>query len=124
MTYWLPAVIWVTVMLVMSSLPDPGSVLGPGLQVGDPNAHAIGFFVLMLLWARLAVYLAGAFGLRPVVWALAACLIYAIVDELHQIPIPGRSFAWADVVADALGAGVGALVALAVGRWRARATAD
>jgi len=106
-------------MFVMTSLPDPRRVLGPSLQVGDPNAHAMGFFVLAILWARLAIFLAGRFSLRPVVWAAVACMTYAVIDELHQLPIPGRSFEWADLLSDALGVLVGGAVATAVGGLKA-----
>lgn len=38
-------------------------------------------------------------------WALDAAmlLLFGLLDELHQIPIPGRTFAWLDVAADASG---------------------
>jgi VanZ family protein len=111
-------------MFVMTSLPDPERALGSDLPVRDTTAHTIGFFVLMLLAARLAVFLAGEFRLRVVLYALAACLIYAVTDELHQIPVRGRWFAWADVLSDALGAAAGMVVAVVVGWWRAGRAAD
>jgi hypothetical protein len=120
LSHWLPAVGWVIVMFVMSSLPDPERVLGPGLQVGDPNAHAIGFFVLMLLWTRLAVFRAGRLSLRAVVGAATACLVYAVIDELHQVPIPGRTFQWADLLSDAVGVALGLAIVVALGWFRAR----
>lgn len=124
LSHWLPVLVWLTVMLVMTSLPDPDRVLGPGLRVRDPTAHTMGYFVLMLLSARLAVFLAGEFRPRVVLYALAACLIYAVIDELHQIPVPGRWFAWADLLSDALGAIGGMVVAVVVGWWRAGIAAD
>lgn len=122
-SYWLPVGVWLTVMFVMTSLPDPDRVFGPDLRVADWKAHAVGYFVLMLLASRLAVFRAGAFSPRPVLRALLGCLIYALIDELHQLLIPGRWFAWADVLSDALGAVGGMVVAVGVGMWRARASA-
>ena len=119
LSHWVPAIVWVGVMFVMTSLPNPAEVLGPGLQVGDPNAHAIGFFVLAILWARLAIFRAGRFSLRPVAWAAVGCMTYAVIDELHQLPLPERSFEWADLLSDGLGVLAGGAVVTVVGKLRA-----
>ncbi len=123
---WLPLVVWVAVMLFFSSTPDPGAVLGPDiLSLGDAVLHGGGFLLFMILLCRVVFFKAGGFGLRPIGWALLICAAYGLLDELHQIPIPGRGFAWSDWAADAGGAVLGGIVVLVVGavmqRRRSRA---
>jgi VanZ family protein len=43
-------------------------------------------------------------------WAIVACLAYAIFDEVHQIAIPGRSFEWVDLGTDGAGMALGAIM--------------
>jgi VanZ family protein len=52
-------------------------------------------------------------------WALAC--VYALSDEWHQTFVPGRTAAWDDLVADALGAGVAILLAWTAGALASRA---
>jgi VanZ family protein len=99
---------WVAVTLYFSSAPHPYAGVEPP-DVTDVVAHVVGFAVLMLLVTRWACHRAGHCGLRPVLLAALACLAYSVFDELHQIPIPGRSFEWTDLVADAGGVAVGAI---------------
>ncbi len=113
---WLPLVAWVAVMLFFSSTPDPGAVLGPDiLSLGDAVLHGGGFLLFMILLCRVLFFKAGGFGLRPIGWALLICAAYGLLDEVHQIPIPGRGFAWSDWAADVGGAVVGGVVVLVVG---------
>jgi VanZ family protein len=50
---------------------------------------------------------------RPrVLWVAAACLAFAVSDELHQMFVPGRFFSWGDLAADSMGIGVGIAVVL------------
>jgi VanZ family protein len=44
------------------------------------------------------------------------CILYAILDEVHQIFIPGRSGEIRDVFIDSSGSGTGILAYLAVSR--------
>ncbi len=51
--------------------------------------------------------------------------LYAVTDELHQAFVPGRTPSVGDWVADAMGAALGAVVALGVARWaRGRRTKE
>lgn len=110
--YWFPVILCLGVMLTMSSLPNPYAVLGNRVTIGDLTAHALGFFVLMLLVSRLVFFLRGEVGLRPLIRALGFCVLYAVFDELHQIPIPGRGCEWVDLLANMCGISAGAVVAL------------
>lgn len=44
--------------------------------------------------------------------AWLVCCIYAITDEIHQIPVPGRTFQVLDLVIDFIGALIGILLAI------------
>lgn len=114
--YWLPAMVWVCIMFLLSSLPDPETLLGRSIMsLGDALLHSGGFAVLAVLVSRVAFSLGGGSGLRPLGWALLCCAGYGLVDELHQILIPGRGFAWTDWLADVGGALVGGALLWVVG---------
>ena len=48
---------------------------------------------------------------RPLLLAGTVCGIYAVLDELHQLAIPKRTFSFGDLAADAVGIGIGLAVA-------------
>jgi len=142
-TYWLPPVLWMALITLLSS--DMGSAahtehwLLPILRALAPwatsaqlevlhflarkGAHLSEYAVLAALWFRA---LARGRGLSPraAAWiAFAISLGWAGLDEAHQSLVPARTASRADVAID----GAGALVALGVARlgWRgvaARAT--
>ncbi len=75
---------------------------------------AFGTWTVLLWWSGLAGLRARW---RTAVRVLVIGLVYAAVDEVSQgIPGLGRTVALDDYLADALGVGVGALVA-ALGAW-------
>jgi VanZ family protein len=107
---WAPALAWAAVLVVLSSIP--GDAIP---EVPTPNfdklVHAGLYLVLGLVCAR---GLAASTGLDPaplVAAAAAMATAFGVTDELHQLLTPRRSADWHDVVADAVGAIVGALVA-------------
>lgn len=67
-------------------------------------------------YAVLAVLLTGWFALRHgwrwkgALWAVAIAAVYGIVDELTQIPVPGRTADAVDWLADVSGASAGAIL--------------
>lgn len=100
--YYLPAIAWAIMIAIVSSIPNL-STPRIGLTMTDKVAHFIEYFILGLLTSRAL----RAFVKKPMsnFWissALAAC--YGILDELHQLIIPGRSTEATDMVADILGA--------------------
>ncbi len=46
--------------------------------------------------------------------AFAGCTLYAILDEIHQIYVPGRSFQFTDILTDASGSLLGILIFSAI----------
>ncbi len=87
----------------ISRLPDiPGGF-------SDKSAHATEYAVLGLLLARA---LAGpawlSISLPYVVGAIAIAAAYGVSDECHQLFVPGRDFDVRDMLADSVGASMGA----------------
>ncbi len=105
--YWLPVIAWALVITIGTSLPR---VPGPEVDGGDKLAHLLAYGVLGLLLMR---------GLRrshrlPLLRAGALTLglggTYGVLDELHQIPLPGRSCTLGDIAADLLGLALAGVV--------------
>jgi VanZ family protein len=106
-------------MLYFSSAPQPYPTLGDvDLTPVDVFGHLIGFVVFTLLLLRWWRFRAGELTLTHLLQALAIGLAYALLDELHQIPIPGRSFQWLDLLTDAGGVALGLTLHFALPRLR------
>jgi VanZ family protein len=105
------------VQTVLTSLP--GAALPPLPPTwGDLAVHAGLYGVLGVLVARAGRR--SGWGWPRFVRAAAAVVIWAAVDELHQVLVPGRRADPRDWVADVVGAGVGlALGNLILTRTRA-----
>ena len=138
-TYWVPAVIWMGVILILAS--DSGSSartgrsLLPLLQFFMPDAsmiqlealhgaarkaaHVTEYAILTGLWLR--AWLRGAGVSRPTAtWrALAIAVGWAIVDESYQSTLLSRTGTPYDVGIDALGI-LAVIIPTALG-WRATA---
>lgn len=86
----------------------PAYVLGPA-SYNDKVAHFLGYcglaFLMCFTWATHRL-----FRLRSALVIWGVVIIYGVVDELLQIPVPGRTGDVMDWVADASGALLGILV--------------
>ena len=109
MGLWLPVVAWASLIFALSSIPDLGTGLGGWDLVLRKLGHAAEFAVLGALLAR-------AFGRS---WpAVAAGVVYAISDEVHQSFVAGREASALDVAIDVVGVVAGVLLWQRVaGRW-------
>jgi VanZ family protein len=97
---------WQSLMLAIFIQSSIGSLKLPdfGLKFSDKILHFIIFGTLGFLTAR---------GLRKaksrivnknyISITLLICILYGILDEIHQYYVPGRYFSWWDWVADILG---------------------
>ena len=103
--YWLPAALWAALILVGTSLPR---VPVPGVQGGDKLAHLAVYGVLGLLLMRALGSTCRSVGLREIGVTLALGGAFAGLDELHQIPLPGRGADVCDWLADLVGLALGA----------------
>src|SRR5215210_7280419 len=106
LTRWGPVVLWAAVIFALSSIPSLSSGLGTWDLVLRKLAHSMEYAVLAFLLVR---------ALLSEAPALAAGLLYAASDELHQAFVRGRHASAVDVGIDAIGLLLGVLI------WR-RAT--
>ena len=116
MTRWLwrwgPALAYMAAIYVVSGIPN----LGPlPANASDKVAHFAAYGLLGLLLTRAFAGAAWAgYTITAARHAWVTATLYALTDELHQAFVPGRTPSVGDVVADAGGAALGAVVALAV----------
>ncbi len=105
-----------TALFVGTHIPNlaaPGAV-----SVNDKTLHFLGYAGLTFLAAAFA-FRQNRASRRRLLLLLAAVAAYGVLDELLQIPIPGRRGEFGDWVADVLGALAGAglyFALLGVGR--------
>ena len=101
-TYWLPPVIWATILFALSS--GPGPELPIDVKHIDKAEHATAYAVLGGLVSRtLAIGVPALSPGRRVVAAGLAATAYGVSDEIHQRFVPRRSPDVLDVVADCTG---------------------
>lgn len=112
---WGPALAFMAAIFVASGIPN----LGPlPANTSDKVAHFVAYGLLGALLARAFAGTVWAGYTRHTVrqaWVIAT--LYAVTDELHQAFVPGRTPSVGDWVADAMGAALGAVVALGVAIW-------
>ncbi len=111
---WIPAAVWGAVIFALSSEPNLRFVADDDLDLVVRKIGHMGVFGILavLVWFAL-----GRTRLpRRWVWALAATVLYAITDELHQGFVAGRHPSPVDVGIDAAGALIALAVVLAAGR--------
>ena len=119
LTITLPLFLWAAIIMVLTSIPGE-KMPEIGLWNWDKLAHWAVYFVLAFLLFRYLL-LVRAFTIENA-WKLGILIgvIYAGIDELHQIPIRNRLGTWQDFVADSLGIGIGICVAVWYFRWKAK----
>ena len=91
-----------------------------GLMVGGAQPVAVGLIPSpwdKLAHASLFAVLAACIGLasglrgsRTILFAFLSALLIGVLDEWHQAFLPGRQAGWDDLVADAAGSLIGALL--------------
>lgn len=104
--------LWMTVVFLLSSVPA-GALPASPIRGADKVIHFLLYGVLVLAFRP-----AAASRRLPGEWlpgAVAAALVFAMFDEVHQSWVPGRSPDPGDLLADAAGVAVAGV--LAAGRW-------
>ena len=90
---------------------------GVSLPHGDKAAHYLAYAILAFLlswaWATRHAYFP-----KGLLFALVVAIAYGAIDELTQIPVPGRYGEWYDWGADALGAVTGVCAFWVVNKLR------
>lgn len=109
--WWLWPISWAILLFIASSIPGT-SYPEVSLQFADKIVH-------MVIYGALGGFLALAARMtRPwgttTVWLFAVgfATIYGGTDELHQLFVPNRSADLRDLLADTIGAALGAAVVL------------
>ena len=123
LSLWAPPLLVAALIFAGSSIPSDGADRGVAGLIAAKTIHFSEYFVLLLaLWRALRSTLAPR---AAVVAALAACVIYACSDELHQRSVEGRNPSAVDVAIDATGAATAAGLVLRLrGRPRRRGGRD
>ena len=99
---YLPPLALMALIFFLSAQPDLSSGLGTWDTILRKLAHMLSYGLLWWLWRR-------ALG-RPLV-ALAITLAYAATDEWHQSFVQGRHGTPRDVLIDAVGIAIAAVLA-------------
>jgi len=109
--YNLFGIIWAFVILGLTTIPVPEMPDQEWMQLFsiDKLAHFGVFAIQTLLlivgyhkqnrWSFLRAF--------PVLAAIGSTILYGLVIEIIQLTLPSRSFEWFDLVADAIGSGIG-----------------
>jgi VanZ family protein len=100
---WLPPLVWMGLIYVLSAQPDLPSAPGPWLDtVIKKSGHALSYGLLTYLYRRaLRPHIRDATSLRLMCAGLAVA--YALSDEYHQTFVPGRNGTLLDVGVDSIG---------------------
>jgi len=99
--YYLPAIVWAVLITIVSSIPNL-STPRLGITFVDKLAHFLEYAVLGFLTAR------AVRGFRDDPWSIfwissAIAALFGVLDETHQLFVPGRSMEFLDMTADILG---------------------
>lgn len=110
--YYLPLILWMGVIFFGSSFT--GSPRHGHLELGElllrKGAHVTEYFILTVLFFRVAWRHVSGSIMRALATAVVFSLLYAVSDELHQLFVLYREGKLSDVGID----GIGMLFALAV----------
>ncbi len=98
-----PPLALMALIFALSAQPDLGTDLGVVDLVGRKLVHMTEYGLLFVLWLR-------ALGWRAPWAAAAIALGYAATDELHQTFVHGRHGTPVDVLIDATGIAIAALL--------------
>lgn len=101
---WGPVVAWAGLIWFLSSRSAV-----PALPLSIPHLDKVLHAVIFGALAWLLVRALGA-GRRRAALAVLLAVVWGATDEAHQSTVPGRLPSWGDMVADGVGAFLGALV--------------
>ena len=106
---YLPLVFYWILLFTLTSLPTQSV---PAVGVSDKVEHFLAYFGLsfLLYMALLFQKKSKFFKKYALLITLSISFIYGIIDEVHQLLIPGRSCEFNDFIADLLGAIFGLIV--------------
>ncbi len=106
---YFPLIAYWVMLLLATSLPSNKI---PNIKLNDKIEHVLAYFILGILF-NFAVLVQERFVFikkKAYISTIILLGIYAIIDELHQLFIPGRDCSLLDWSADTLGVFLGVLV--------------
>lgn len=111
--YQIPALAWMGIIFFLSSIPGKYFPEQP-FNLFDKLVHAFLFGTLTYLIYRSFQYQDKSVFLKNFSIAISffVCVLYGIIDELHQEFVPGRKPDATDALADILGSGIVSLYLL------------
>ncbi|KKU09145.1 MAG: VanZ family protein [Candidatus Woesebacteria bacterium GW2011_GWB1_45_5] len=110
LNYWLPPVVWATVIFLFSSLTvTPSTEIYWQDFIVKKTAHVVEYGIFAALLYR-ALRGHGVEKLDAVLLAILIAVIYGATDEFHQSFTPGREPRVRDVVFDTIGAVTGVFI--------------
>ena len=139
--YWLPVLIWMTVIFSASADTQSAStssrLIGPFVRFFVPDipqehldlivflvrkaAHITEYAILSWLLARaltMPATPAGRWSRKAAFIAWIVTSLYSATDEFHQSFVPNRDARWSDVIIDSTGAALGIVGFFWYGRFR------
>ena len=106
---YLPLIFYWIILFTLTTLPAQSV---PSVGVSDKLEHLLAYFVLSIL-----LYLTLLFQKKSVLlknyamlFTLLIVFAYGVLDEVHQLMIPGRSCELLDFLADILGGIIGIII--------------
>ena len=106
----LPALVWAALVFVGGGMHVPQPEVDTGFPI-DKLEHAIAFLIMQLLAYRALRHVRPGHSRSKLAWTAAGVSLgLGVALELYQLGLPHRSAELADAVADAVGAGLGAIV--------------
>lgn len=100
--YTLPLIIWVIIMMILSSIPGSG-IPTPSVVPIDKIAHFTEYLVFATLLGRYLYFKKNRTVIATLLIVFIISVIYSILDELHQLYIPYRDCSYQDLIADIFG---------------------
>jgi len=100
--YWIPVIICGIIIFLISAIPARRM---PNVFIyQNVVGHLLEYTFFGLLWVRaFKEYYPRQSFTRRLAWIFIFVLIYAALDELHQLFVPGRVASWNDVGIDMIG---------------------
>jgi VanZ family protein len=105
---WVLVVAWGLVIFVLSSVPDAEQIGRQRIRL-DPSTigHGVFFGILGFLVMHAVHHAIPRLSLARW-WTFVLVALYGVLDELHQVVVPGRSTSIVDLLVDGLGGFLGA----------------
>lgn len=108
--YYLPFWLWTIALFTGTSLPG-SSITLPDFQFSDKFAHFFAYAGVGFLLRRLIPHLRAEFWKKSYTnISITIGVFMGIIDELHQIFIPGRDASLGDLLADIIGVVLGIFI--------------